>query len=83
MECNRVRETMYWVSDNELDAELLALFREHLSSCPVCAHNFAYVCKLLALVRARCLRYAAPSSLKIRILASFPHRGGAYQERVE
>jgi mycothiol system anti-sigma-R factor len=79
MECQRVREAIYRVSDNERDAELLAPLREHLSLCPGCAHHFDYVSKLLALVRDRCCREAAPATLRVRILASFPHRGGLVQ----
>jgi mycothiol system anti-sigma-R factor len=83
MECHRVREAMYWVSDNELDAELLPPFRDHLPLCPHCAHYYAYVSKLLALVRGCSCRYSAPSTLRIRILASLPPRGGVIRERVE
>jgi mycothiol system anti-sigma-R factor len=77
MDCQGVRAAMYRVSDNELEADLLVVFREHLRRCPDCSHEFDFVSKLLALVRGRCSRYAAPSSLRVRILASFPHREGA------
>ena len=76
MDCHRVRESMFQATDNELAAELLAPFREHLSFCPDCAHQYVYVGKLVATIRQRCCRHAAPSHLKIRILTSFPHRGG-------
>jgi mycothiol system anti-sigma-R factor len=83
MECQRVREAMYRVTENELDAELIPPFREHLTLCPPCDHHFAYVAKLLEVVRCRCSRYSAPSTLRIRILASFPHRDGVVLEPVE
>ena len=83
MDCHRVREAMFQAADNELEAELLAPFREHLSFCPDCAHHFTYVGKLVAVIRQRCCRYDAPSSLKIRILSSFPHRGGILLEVTE
>src|SRR5688500_18669051 len=80
MDCHRVRESMFQATDNELEAELLAPFRDHLSSCSDCAHAYVYVGKLVATIRGRCSRYGAPSHLKIRILTSFPHRGGVLQE---
>lgn len=76
MECHRVREAMYRVSHNELDAELIPSFDDHLTCCPPCAEHFAYVSKLLTIVRESGGRYPAPSTLRQRILASFPHRGG-------
>jgi mycothiol system anti-sigma-R factor len=83
MDCHRVREAMFQATDNELDGELLAPFREHLSFCPDCAHHYVYVGKLVATIRQRCCRFGAPSHLKVRILASFPHRRGAFQEVTE
>lgn len=77
MECQRAREAMLRASDNELEVELIASFQEHLSCCALCAHRFAYLSKLLALVRGKCYRYSAPSTLRVRILSSFPHRIGS------
>ena len=71
-------------TDNELEVELLAPFREHLSFCPDCAHQYTYVGRLVATIRQRCSRYDAPSQLRLRIIASFPHRGGiVLQEATE
>ena len=83
MDCHRVREAMFKATDNELEAEFLAPFREHLSFCPECAHEFTYLGRLVATIRQRCCRYAAPSQLRVRIIASFPHRGGVFQEVTE
>jgi hypothetical protein len=83
MDCHRVREAMFQATDNELAADLVAPFREHLSFCPDCAHQFVYVGRLVATIRERCFRYDAPSTLKMRILSSFPHRGGVLQEVAE
>jgi mycothiol system anti-sigma-R factor len=83
MDCQRVRIAMYRVRDNELEPDLVAGFTEHLASCSDCAERFSFVGKLLSLIRERCCRYNAPSTLKIRILASLPHRGGARQELVD
>jgi mycothiol system anti-sigma-R factor len=70
---------MHQVSDNELDAELLLSFRQHLTFCPPCSRQFDYLSRLLAIVRGRCCRHEAPPTLRLRILASFPHRGDAAQ----
>jgi mycothiol system anti-sigma-R factor len=83
MNCHRVREAMFLVTDNELEPELLAPFREHLSFCPACASHFHYLEKLVCLIRQRCSRVSAPSRVKVRILSSFPHRGGVSPEVLE
>jgi mycothiol system anti-sigma-R factor len=80
MDCHRVRESMFQATDNELPAEILVHFREHLSFCPDCSHKYSYVGRLVAVIRERCCRLDAPSRLKVRILSSFPHRGGMLQE---
>jgi mycothiol system anti-sigma-R factor len=80
MDCRHARESMFRECDNELPTELLAAFREHMSRCASCADELAYLHKLLAVVRGRCGRDAAPVALKVRILSSFPHRGGVMQE---
>lgn len=70
MDCHRVRATMFLLGDDEIERELLAPFREHIGSCSECAEYRDYSKKLLSLVRDRCLRYTAPSDLRIRILES-------------
>ena len=77
MDCEAVHAVMYRVSDNELEGELLISFRQHLTLCSSCSHRYGFVSRLLAIVRGRCCRYAAPTTLRTRILASFPHRGEA------
>ena len=77
MDCQAVRVAMYRVSDNELDPELLVSFQQHITLCAGCSHRFGFVSRLLAVVRGRCCRYEAPGTLRMRILASFPHRGAA------
>ncbi len=74
---------MYRVSDNELEAELLLTFRQHLTFCPLCSRHFDHLSRFLAIVRGRCVRYEAPSTLRLRILASFPHRGDAARDRLD
>ena len=83
MDCEAVRAAMYRVTDNELEAELLLSFRYHLSVCSPCCAQFDYLSRLLALVRGRCCRHAAPADLRLRILASFPHRGNAASVRLD
>jgi mycothiol system anti-sigma-R factor len=80
MDCQDARVSIFRDCDHELEPELVASLVEHLGRCPHCARHHAYVHKLLAIVRVRCCRDAAPSQLKVRILASFPHRGGVLQE---
>ena len=74
MDCQAVHVAMYRASDNELDGETLLSFRQHLTLCAGCSHRYGFVSRLLAIVRGRCCRYDAPSTLRVRILASFPHR---------
>ena len=83
MDCRHARESMFGECDNELPQELLTALRDHMTRCPSCASELAYLHKLLALVRVRCCRDAAPVALKVRILASFPHRGGLVQEAAD
>jgi len=75
MNCEAVHAAMYQVSDNELEGELLLSFRQHLTICSTCSHRYGFVSRLLAIVRGRCCRYEAPTTLRMRILASLPHRG--------
>jgi mycothiol system anti-sigma-R factor len=83
MNCDAVRAVMYSASDNELDGELLLSFRQHLTLCASCSHRYGFVSRMLAIVRGRCCRYEAPTTLRIRILASFPHRGDVVAGAVE
>jgi mycothiol system anti-sigma-R factor len=79
MNCERVNEILYLFFDNELEAELLTPFRSHTDGCPDCARRLDYTRKLLFLVRqgCSCQRRSAPERLRIRILASLPHRRSA------
>jgi len=73
MNCQRVRVTMYLVSDNEAEPDVLTRFQRHLEACPECARQFDYLTRLLALVRERCCRQAAPVELRQRIVATLRH----------
>lgn len=74
MNCKRVNEVLFLFFDDELEERLLAPFQDHKNGCPHCARRFDYTQRFLLLVRERCLRHAAPQHLRIRILASLPHR---------
>ena len=80
MDCQAVHAVMYRASDNELDPEQLLSLRQHLILCTTCSHRYGFVSRFLAVVRGRCCRDAAPTTLRVRILASFPHRGAAAVE---
>lgn len=77
MNCKRVNEILYLFFDNELEDDLLAPFRHHTDGCPECARRLDYTRKLLFLVRQSCRRRPAPERLRMRILASMPHRRSA------
>lgn len=77
MNCKRVNEVLFLFFDNELEDELMAPFRDHTAGCPDCARRLDYTRKLLLLVRRCCHRKSAPERLRIRILASMPHRRSA------
>lgn len=77
MNCKRVNEVLYLFFDNELEDELLYPFQSHTNRCPECARRLDYTRKLLFLVRECCRRQAAPERLRLRILASMPHRRSA------
>lgn len=77
MNCKRVNEVLYLFFDNELEDDLLAGFRSHMNGCPDCARRLDYTRKLLFLVRECCRRQSAPERLRVRILASMPHRRSA------
>jgi mycothiol system anti-sigma-R factor len=74
MNCRRVREAVFLYVDNEMEAELVVSFRDHLDLCPGCTRQIEYTLRLLSLVREHCRRATAPEQLRQRILVSFPHR---------
>ena len=70
MNCRDVREVVFLVSDNEAGQEVVVSFRRHLEACPECARQAEYMQRLLAMVRQRCCRMAAPPALRVRILTT-------------
>ncbi len=74
MDCEEVSKVLFLFVDNEMEADLLVLFRAHMERCPGCADKIHYTRKLLLVVRERCVRCSAPHALKRRILTSLPHR---------
>jgi len=75
MDCKEVGMALFLFFDNEMEEELLAPFRDHVSQCGHCAKRMAYTRKLLVIVREKCVRCSAPDRLRHRILTSLPHRG--------
>ena len=75
MDCKEVGVVLFLFFDNEMEEELLAPFRNHVSSCGDCAKRVDYTRRLLLIVREKCVRCSAPDRLRLRILTSLPHRG--------
>lgn len=75
MDCKEVGIALFLFFDNEMEQELLAPFRDHVSRCTHCAKQMDYTRKLLVIVREKCVRCSAPERLRHRILTSLPHRG--------
>ena len=76
MDCEHVRAAIFLFTDNEMEEDLVLSFRAHLERCPHCEREFDAARRLLVVLRERCARQAAPPSLRVRILASLPHRRG-------
>ncbi len=75
MKCRQVTEELIFLfADNELGGELLVSYRRHVSDCPHCAAEERYARFFLGLVRQPTIRRPAPSGLRSKILAGFPHR---------
>jgi mycothiol system anti-sigma-R factor len=74
MDCREVSESLFLFVDNEMEADLLISFRDHVAGCPGCAKRMDYTRKFLWLVRERCGRCTASHDLRLRILTSLPHR---------
>ena len=74
MDCSRFEEVLFLYKDDQLEREVVVLYRQHIELCPACARRAAYTQRLLAVMRKRCVRASAPDRLRRRILASLPHR---------
>ncbi len=77
MNCKRVSEVLFLFCDDEMEEDLRDPFRAHTDGCPACARRLDYTRRLLLLVQQCCQREAAPERLRLRILASLPHRRSA------
>lgn len=73
MDCQQVKEVVFRYIDNEMDAELLVSFRQHVALCPRCRQHLSGKEWIVVRVR-RCRRTVAPVRLRRRILTSLPHR---------
>lgn len=74
MDCREVSAVIYLFFDNEMEEEMLAPFRDHLTGCGDCSKRVDYTRRILVLVRERCVRCTCPDKLRQRILTEMPHR---------
>jgi mycothiol system anti-sigma-R factor len=74
MDCKEVSLVVFLFFDNEMDADKLTPFQDHVGRCGDCAKTVDYTRRLLLIVRERTVRCAAPESLRHRILTHLPHR---------
>jgi len=74
MECREVREVVFLYTDNEMEDDLLVVFRSHVAGCPRCADRILRAQMFLRVVRQRSPRLPAPERLRSRILTSLPKR---------
>lgn len=74
MECNRARELLFLIIDDEVDGEDAEALQSHLDDCAPCAQRVVFIRKLVMVVRERCVRRAAPERLRVRILDSLRQR---------
>lgn len=70
MDCSKFEEIVFLYSDNELEQELVVLYRRHLDLCPECARRALYTQRLLTILRRRCARAPTPPGLRRRIFAN-------------
>jgi mycothiol system anti-sigma-R factor len=75
MDCSSFEEIVFLYSDNQLEQELVVLYRRHIKLCPHCAHKAVYTERLLTILRRRCNRATAPAELRERILAALSGPG--------
>jgi anti-sigma factor RsiW len=68
MNCNESQNLMSAFLDKELDAPAMAEYADHLASCQACGTAFEHLSNLQAKVRSNAAAYAAPDSLRARIL---------------
>jgi mycothiol system anti-sigma-R factor len=68
MDCRSFRATFFLFTDNEAAQDLVMEIREHAHYCPGCAREMDRAVRVVTIVRQRCFRQVAPSSLRVRIL---------------
>lgn len=74
MDCKRVRKTIFLFIDEELGDDERGSVEKHLSRCSNCDQTVRYMKRFLLVVRERCVRHVASTTLRRRILTSLPHR---------
>ena len=66
-DCEQVFERLEDYLDRELSAEEMAMVREHLETCEVCAMEHAFERRVLDDVREKLMRISMPESVKARV----------------
>lgn len=70
MKCRKVKEELVLLlREGEEGQDLTIAIRRHVSVCPHCARRAEQNRKMVTIVRERCARRSAPTSLRARILA--------------
>jgi anti-sigma factor RsiW len=69
MKCDRVRPYVESYADGELPAWRRLLLRRHLIACPACAARLEETLLLRDRIRTEIPRFAAPESLRARVMA--------------
>ena len=74
MDCRKALAAIFLFCDDELEESLRQSLDRHLSSCPHCARRLHQNRKLLIVIRERCVKRAAPTGLRQRILTRIRHQ---------
>lgn len=80
MDCTRVRKSIFLFVDGELEEDKRGSIKQHLDECPHCDQTVRYAKKFLLVVRERCVRHVASTTLRQRILTNMPHRATTSSE---
>jgi anti-sigma factor (TIGR02949 family) len=77
MECAEARDHLADLNRGQLDPELVAAVRAHVSQCPICQAELETDATIRDMIRAQAPRYTAPPALRARIeeVIARPARG--------
>jgi mycothiol system anti-sigma-R factor len=74
MDCNRARELLFLIVDDEVGVAESEALKAHVSGCQPCSRRVVFTRRLVTVVRERCVRREAPDHLRLRILDSLRQR---------